>query len=121
MHIQQQNRSATDSHSHASRPQMVVAVLLWTLAVPVIGPLFLVRAPLVLPSLSAIALASAAVSAFIAWCMSSEHDGTGISLWDISGAYAFIGFSAGMLSEPQHVLDLLSMPAETRSQFGSSH
>ena len=58
-----------------------------------------------LPSMSLIALAIAAIVALAAWCLSSDRHGAGITLWDVSGAYAFIGFAAGMLSDPQQVLE----------------
>jgi hypothetical protein len=64
----------------------------------------LARTPLLLPSMSLVALASAAVVALAAWCLSSDRHGAGITLWDVLGAYAFIGFAAGMLSDPHQVL-----------------
>jgi hypothetical protein len=55
--------------------------------------------------MSLIALAISAIAALAAWWLSSDRHGAGITLWDISGAYAFIGFAAGMLSEPQQMLE----------------
>jgi hypothetical protein len=55
--------------------------------------------------MSLIALAISAIVALAAWCFSSDRHGSGITLWDVSGAYAFIGFAAGMLSDPQQVLE----------------
>jgi hypothetical protein len=55
--------------------------------------------------MSLIALAVSAIVALVAWCLSSDRRGAGITLWDVSGAYAFIGFAAGMLSDPQQVLE----------------
>jgi hypothetical protein len=40
-----------------------------------------------------------------AWSLSTDRQGAGSTLWDVSGAYAFIGFAAGMLSDPQQVLE----------------
>jgi hypothetical protein len=37
--------------------------------------------------------------------MSADRNHPGITLWDVSGAYAFIGFAAGMLSDPQQVVE----------------
>jgi hypothetical protein len=123
MSIQQRSRSAITPVIHADWPHVASAIRFLAIAVPLIGFLFMVRPPLVLPSVSALALASAAIIALVAWCMSSDPNDTGISLWDVSGAYAFIGFAAGMLSEPQQVMELLSVPAEPPSQLGegSSH
>ena len=89
----------------AEWPHMVSAVLLLAVTVPPTGFLLLVRTPLLLPSMSLIALAISAIVASAAWCLSSDRHGAGITLWDISGAYAFIGFAAGMLSDPQQVLE----------------
>jgi hypothetical protein len=33
-----------------------------------------------------------------------------VTLWDVSGAYAFVGFAAGMLSEPEHVMQFVALP-----------
>ena len=55
--------------------------------------------------MSLIALATSAIVALAAWCLSSDRHGAGITLWDVSGAYAFIGFAAGILSDPQQVLE----------------
>jgi hypothetical protein len=51
--------------------------------------------------------------AFVAWWISSNRDSRRISLWDVSGAYAFIGFAAGMISDPQELVEFFSLHAET--------
>ncbi|WOH53295.1 hypothetical protein [Bradyrhizobium sp. sBnM-33] len=88
------------------RPYLISAVLLLAVAIPPTDLLLLTRTPLLLESMSVIALAFSAIVALAAWCLSSDRDGVGITLWDVSGAYAFIGFAAGMLSDPQQVLEL---------------
>jgi len=75
------------------------------LVVPPICFSLLARTSALLPLMSLIALASAAVIALAAWCLSSSRQSAGITLWDVAGAYAFIGFAAGMLSDPQQVLE----------------
>ena len=109
---QQRGRSAVISAAPTKWPHVTSAVLLSAIVVPLIGFLLFVRVPLVLPSISVVALASAATIALAAWCMSADRNSPGISLWDVSGAYAFIGFACGMLSEPEDVLEFLSVPAE---------
>jgi len=84
---------------------MVSAFLLLVVTVPPTGFLLLARTPLLLPSMSLIALAISAIVALAAWCLSSDRQSAGITLWDVSGACAFIGFAAGMLSDPQQVLE----------------
>ncbi|MBN8920232.1 MAG: hypothetical protein J0H62_05990 [Rhizobiales bacterium] len=118
MSIQHRNRSAVTSAAHVDWQHAAPAILLPAMAVQPLGLFFLVSPPLVVPSLSAAALASAAVIALLAWWMSADRNDAGISLWDVSGAYAFIGFAAGMLSEPQQVLEFLSGPAEISGRLG---
>lgn len=112
------------THQHRSRSavsaaytewQSVNSAFLWSaITVPPIGLLLFVRAPLLLPTICVIALASAAIIALAAWCTSVDRNRTGISLWDVAGAYAFIGFASGMLSDLQQVLEFWSVPAELR-------
>ena len=113
MSINERSRSAVAAAVHREWPHPSPAVLFWTVMLPPIVFLFLVRSPHVLPSISVLALACAAIVAFAAWCMSSDRDSRGISLWDISGAYAFVGFAAGMLSEPEQLMEFWSAPADT--------
>jgi hypothetical protein len=100
----QRSRPAVASAVHTGWPHVVSAFLLLAVTVPPTG-FFLTRTPLLLPSMSLIALAVSAIVALVAWCLSSDRHGAGITLWDVSGAYAFIGFAAGMLSDPQQVLE----------------
>ena len=111
MSIQQRSRSAAASAVHTEWPHVSPAVLLLAAAIPPIGFIQLVRTAPVLPSMSVIALVSAAIVAFAAWCMSSDRNSTSISLWDVSGGYAVIGFAAGMLSDPEQVMEFWSVPA----------
>jgi hypothetical protein len=89
----------------AEWPHMVSAVLLLAVTIPPTGFLLLTRTPLLLPSMSLVALAISVIVALAAWCLSSDRHGAGLTLWDVSGASAFIGFAAGMLSDPQQVLE----------------
>jgi len=43
------------------------------------------------------------ISAFLLLAVTVH--GAGVTLWDVSGAYAFIGSVAGILSDPQQVLE----------------
>jgi hypothetical protein len=104
MSTRQRSRRAVASAVHTGWPRMVSAFLLLAVAPPT-GFLLLARTPLLLPSISLIALVISAIVALAAWCLSSDRHGAGITLWDVSGAYAFVGFAAGMLSDPQQVLE----------------
>lgn len=89
-----------------------LVALLLALTFPYVSSLLLIKTPLVLASLSVFAIASAALVAVVAWAAASKHAGVDITLWDLSGAYACVGFAAGMLSEPGQVLELWALPSE---------
>jgi hypothetical protein len=105
MSTRRKSYSNTVPAAHTEWRHATWAVLMSALAIPPVCFSLLAKTSLLLPLISLIALVSAAVIAFGAWCLSSDRDGAGITLWDISGAYAFIGFAAGMLSDPQQVLE----------------
>jgi len=105
MSNRQRSGRGVGSAMRAEWPHMVSAVLLLAVTIPPTGFLLLTRTPLLLPSMSLVALAISAIVALAAWRLSSDRHGAGLTLWDVSGAYAFIGFAAGMLSDPQQVLE----------------
>ena len=43
--------------------------------------------------------------------MRAKRDTDHVNLWDVAGAYAFIGFAAGMISKPEYVLQLFAVAA----------
>jgi hypothetical protein len=105
MSTRQRSRPAVPPTVHAGWPHRVSAFLLLAVTVPLTGVLLLARTPLLVPSISLIALVISAIVALAAWCLASDRRGAGITLWDVSGAYAFVGLAAGMLSDPQQVLE----------------
>jgi len=109
---QQRSRYSVASVAPTEGSYVTSGGLVAAIAVPLIGLWLFVSAPLVLPSISAVTLVSAAAIALAAWFMSADRDSPGISLWDISGACAFIGFACGMVSDPQQVVEFWFAPAE---------
>ena len=105
-----QEYSGFTSRRFFAPPNVTLAALPFALAAPAVPSLLLFNTSLVLPSLSVFALASAAIVALLAWGVKSKRHSAHITLWDLSGVYAFVGFAAGMLSEPQHVLEFWSLP-----------
>ncbi len=90
------------------RAALSPVVLLVSLAIAAAVPLLLLASfvprPLVLPVLSLAALACAALLALVAcWRRAPRHVET-ITLWDLAGAAALIGFAAGMLTGPEQIL-----------------
>jgi len=58
----------------------------------------------VLPLVSLLAVAGAVLIAAAAWWTGAWRTGPDVTAWDVSGAFAFIGIAAGMMSEPDQVL-----------------
>jgi hypothetical protein len=83
-------------------------VLLTLLAVAAAIPLLLfasfVPRPLLLPVLSLSALGCAAVLTLAAYWRRAPRHVESITLWDLAGAAALIGFAAGMLTGPEQIL-----------------
>ena len=59
---------------------------------------------IVLPVLSIVYLAAAGVLTLIAWGVRSKRNSNKVTLWDLSGACAFLGFAAGIFSNPEDVM-----------------
>jgi len=68
-------------------------------------------APLLLPAFSLAWLVNAGCVALLAWCLRAKRHTDHVNLWDVAGAYAFIGFASGMISKPEHVLQLFGIAA----------
>ena len=110
MSVYQQSRSAVARFNVNPAPEIALAMLFLAAIIPTIAFLLFVKTPLILPSLSLISLLIAGLVAAAAWMMRARRERQGITLWDVSGAYAFVGFAAGMLSEPMQVVELMSLP-----------
>jgi hypothetical protein len=95
-------------------------LVLTAAVVPLIAILLLVRVPLVLPSLSLVSIAGAAGIALLAWWLSSKRAGNDITLWDVAGLYTFIGCAAGMLSEPDQVMEFLALSPSGPENVGKA-
>lgn len=79
------------------------------LVAPIFALAWLLPSSLVLPALSLLLLAGAAVAALLAWLGGAEPSVARITLWDLAGAFAFVGLAAGSLSEPMHAAHLLGV------------
>lgn len=93
-----------------------ISLLLAVVVLPFLLLLF-AGPPLLLPLISVVSLTCAAVVALAAWWTSSKRNSARINLWDLSGAYAFTGFAAAMLSEPQQVMEFWAGSADAFSPF----
>ena len=70
-------------------------------------PLFYVLEPhLVLPALSALLFAAAAIVAIAARSMKTKKNTENINLWDVAGGLVITGCAASVLGEPEHAAQL---------------
>jgi membrane protease YdiL (CAAX protease family) len=91
------------------RADIPLALVFAAAAAPLVMLKLLVPAPGVLPALSMVSIGSAAVVALFAWSTLSKRDRDHVTLWDVSGACALIGIAAGILSQPEHVIEFLGL------------
>jgi hypothetical protein len=95
----------------ALNPAVLLASLAVAAAVPLLLLASLVPHPLLLPMLSLAAIGCAALLALVAyWRRAPRHVET-ITLWDLAGAAALIGFAAGMLTGPEQILHFVEHTA----------
>ena len=83
-----------------------LAVLIAPAAAAGLVLVWLVPLPLVLPVLSIVSLAVAGTAALFAYYSGADRHADGITPWDVAGVFAWICSGAGMLSEPEHVVQL---------------
>lgn len=88
----------------ALRPHAAIAAIVALTALPLMLVASLVPPALVLPVLSIAFLSAAGGLALIAWCIRSDRNSHKMTVWDLAGASAFIGFAAAILSTPENVL-----------------
>ena len=94
-------------NSFSLNPGSAVAILIATALMPVFVIASLVPPPLVLPTLSAVSITIGGALGLFAWCSRAERRGDGVTSWDVSGAFVLVGCAAGMLSKPEHVVQLI--------------
>jgi hypothetical protein len=116
MSIYQQSKTAAARIEAARAPEISLAVLFLGVTGPTIAFLLFIKTPLILPSLSLISLMIAVLVALAAWITRANREGRHITLWDVSGAYTFVGFAAGMLSDPMQVVELMSLPIDAPAE-----
>jgi hypothetical protein len=93
---------------HKLGPRLDLSVLVLTAAASSVLLVWLVPPPLVLPALGLVSFMAAVVVALFAYCSGADRHADGITLWDMAGAFALIWVAAGMLSEPEHIVQLFT-------------
>ncbi len=91
---------------HSPGQHLDLPVLISLAAAPGLLLVWLVPLPLVLPALSIVSFTIAGVVALLAYHTGADRQANGITPWDVAGVFALIWVGAGMLSEPEHVVQL---------------
>jgi len=89
-------------------------VLIVVAAIPALLIVWLVPPPFGLSALSAASLAISGCSALLAYHLGADRRADAITLWDVAGAYALIWVGAGILSDPEHVIQLFDQIVTAR-------
>jgi hypothetical protein len=63
-----------------------------------------------LPMTSTLLLALAGLAALIAWLRERGPESGRVTYWDVAGALALIGISAGTLVDPDHLMRIVDSP-----------
>ena len=93
---------------HELAPYLDLSVVVAITAAVGVLLIWLVPPPLVVPALGLASFIAAGVVALFAYHSGADRHADGITLWDVAGALALMWVAAGMLSEPEHIVQLLS-------------
>jgi hypothetical protein len=85
-------------------------ILLGAIAIvlPVAAALLLPWRP-IMPVVSIVALMMAGLLAATSWSCREERSVDNLTIWDVAGLFAFVGFGAGMLSNSELIIELLKL------------
>jgi O-antigen/teichoic acid export membrane protein len=92
---------------HNLEPHLNLSFVVIAAAASSVLLVWLVPSPLALPALGLVSFTAAVVVASFAHYSGADRHADGITLWDMAGAFALIWVAAGMLSEPEHIVQLL--------------
>lgn len=85
---------------------LATAAVLMAAAIPVFLIASFVPLSLLMPVLSLVSFLAAGAVALFAYYSRADRRAAGITSWDVAGVFALIWITTGMLSEPQHVIQL---------------
>jgi len=97
-----------------ARPHVFLGTLAGGAAVSLALIASIVPTALILPVLSATAIAVALAVALLAWSTGSDRNSRRVTPWDVAGGLVLVGFVAGMMSDPVNVLQLFDPGAMPR-------
>ena len=91
---------------HSLVQHLVLPVLIATTAIAGLLLVSSVPHPLGMPALSIVSFTVAGIVALFAYYSGADRHADGITPWDVAGVFALIWVGTGMLSEPEHVVQL---------------
>ena len=103
-----ERRSAYGPALHTLALQLGLAVLTATAATFALRLVWSVPLALVMPALSIVSFLAAGIVALFAYCSEADRHALGITPWDVAGVFALIWVGTGMLSQPEHVVQLFA-------------
>ncbi len=88
-------------------PDLGAGFQLVAVGAPLFATMLLVPLPHVLPVLAIVSIAAAGFMAILAWYTAEQAPPGRATLWDVSGAWALVGFAAGIFSGSERSVALL--------------
>jgi hypothetical protein len=107
MTLWKSERSSTYGPAHHElAPHLDLAVVVATTAAAGVLLVWWVPSPLLLPALGLMSFIAVGIVTLFAYHSGADRHADGITLWDVAGIFTLIWIAAGMLSEPEHVVQL---------------
>jgi hypothetical protein len=88
-------------------PNLGAGFRLVTVGAPLFATMLLVPPSHVLPVVAIVSMAAAGFMAILAWSTAEQAPPDRSTLWDVSGAWALVGFAAGIFSGSERSVALL--------------
>ena len=93
-------------------PFSILALLSVLIAAPAFLMIRVLEPGLVLPAISILLFAEAAVAVIVASSIHVHRNSDNLAVWDIAGAFTMMGCAAAIFSEPDQVAQFFEQPVE---------
>ena len=93
-------------------PLSILALLSVLIAAPAFLMIRVLEPGLVLPAISILLFAEAAVAVIVASSIHVHRNSDNLAVWDIAGAFTMMGCAAAIFSEPDQVAQFFEQPVE---------
>ena len=104
--------SSITRNAPSPEPFGMLSLLSVLIAVPAFLMIRVLEPGLVLPALSILLFAEAAIAAVVASSIHVHRNSDNITVWDIAGAFTMLGCAAAIFSEPDQVAQFFEQPVE---------